>query len=292
MVPGCLHMIANGRLFEQITAFFILGFFHTILLNRAGHVSGHNGLCESKAWGSFWCRFFVEFVGSYSSYMSIESHIKMHHPHTNIIGLGDSSIWKVPQLSRIQYMFFGPLFLPALTPVIALQQLIEAKAWREIPWFVLCAGSGIALHVYILMTCCNFSLLGAFVYLFSYRAVMSVPYIHMNIFQHIGLPMYSPDHRPARIYQMASGVLNLESNMLLNITLGHSLISCHVEHHLFPRLSDNMCLKVKPLVKKYLLDNGLPYHEDSYENRFWIFMKDYDRLMVNAPPITHFIGIQ
>lgn len=63
-------------------------------------------------------------------------------------------------------------------------------------------------------------------------------------FQHIGLPMFSPTRRPKRIYQMTHGVLNLPRNPVLDWTFGHSLISCHVEHHLFPFLSDNMCLKV------------------------------------------------
>lgn len=43
---------------------------------------------------------------------------------------------------------------------------------------------------------------------------------------------------------MTHGVLNLPRNLVLDWTFGHSLINCHVEHHLFPFLSDNMCLKV------------------------------------------------
>ncbi|CDR18282.1 unnamed protein product [Oncorhynchus mykiss] len=77
------------------------------------------------------------------------------------------------------------------------------------------------------------------------RAMFSLPYIHVNIFQHIGLPMFSPTRRPKRIYQMTHGVLNLPRNPLLDWIFGHSLINCHVEHHLFPFLSDNMCLKVQ-----------------------------------------------
>lgn len=65
--------------------------------------------------------------------------------------------------------------------------------------------------------------------------------------QHVGLPMFSVKKTPKRIYQMTHGVLNLPRNFLLDWTFGHSLISCHVEHHLFPFLSDNMCLKVELL---------------------------------------------
>lgn len=67
----------------------------------------------------------------------------------------------------------------------------------------------------------------------------------LPLLQHIGLPMFAADRKPKRIHLMSLGVLNLPHNVLLDWSFGHSLISCHVEHHLFPSLSDNMCLKVR-----------------------------------------------
>lgn len=67
----------------------------------------------------------------------------------------------------------------------------------------------------------------------------------MCLLQHIGLPMFSPDKKPRRIHMMTLGVLNLPRQPVLDWAFGHSLISCHVEHHLFPWLSDHMCLKVE-----------------------------------------------
>lgn len=43
---------------------------------------------------------------------------------------------------------------------------------------------------------------------------------------------------------MSLGVLNLLQLPVLDWVFGHSVVSCHVEHHFFPRLSDRMCLKV------------------------------------------------
>lgn len=56
--------------------------------------------------------------------------------------------------------------------------------------------------------------------------------------------MFSLDKKPRRIHMMSLGVLNLPRQPVLDWAFGHSLISCHVEHHLFPWLSDHMCLKV------------------------------------------------
>lgn len=44
----------------------------------------------------------------------------MHHGYTNVVGLGDSSTWKVPSLNRYIYMFLAPLSIPILTPLVAL----------------------------------------------------------------------------------------------------------------------------------------------------------------------------
>ncbi|KAK3529395.1 hypothetical protein QTP70_031143 [Hemibagrus guttatus] len=110
--------------------------------------------------------------------------------------------------------------------------------------------------------------------------------------EHIGLPMFSPSRRPKRIYQMSHGVLNLPRNPLLDWTFGHSLINCHVEHHLFPSLSDNMCLKVKPIVSRFLKAKALPYQEDGYLSRLCLFFHRYQELMVFAPPITELVGVQ
>lgn len=48
----------------------------------------------------------------------------MHHAHTNVIGLGDSSVWKVPFLPRTIYLFIAPLAVPIITPLVALGETL------------------------------------------------------------------------------------------------------------------------------------------------------------------------
>lgn len=59
------------------------------------------------------CSAFTAEQGTYN-------HVKMHHGYTNVIGLGDSSTWKVPFLNRYVYMFIAPLAVPIITPLVAL----------------------------------------------------------------------------------------------------------------------------------------------------------------------------
>lgn len=69
----------------------------------------------------------AQICGSFSAQAGIQGHIKMHHAHTNVIGLGDSSVWKVPFLPRTVYLFVAPLAVPVLTPLVALgEQRVEA----------------------------------------------------------------------------------------------------------------------------------------------------------------------
>lgn len=61
-----------------------------------------------------------QICGSFSARAGVQGHIKMHHAHTNVIGLGDSSVWKVPFLPRTIYLFVAPLAVPIITPLVAL----------------------------------------------------------------------------------------------------------------------------------------------------------------------------
>lgn len=51
-------------------------------------------------------------------------------------------------------------------------------------------------------------------------------------------------------------------------------------------------LQIKPVVSQYLKQKKLPYNEDTYSSRLWLFLQRYEELMVHAPPITELVGIQ
>ncbi|XP_060058693.1 fatty acid desaturase 6 isoform X2 [Erinaceus europaeus] len=228
------------------------------------------------------------FTAEYANY----GHVKMHHAYTNVLGLGDSSTWRLPYLNRYVYMFLAPFLIPIVTPLVAVERLRKmepAVALRSLGLISL----GLCSHYWLLMNVSGCTSPGsALACMFITRSLLAHPYLHVNIFQHIGLPMFSLDTKPQRIHMMSLGVLNLPRLPVLDWAFGHSIISCHVEHHLFPRLSDNMCLKVKPVVSQFLQEKQLPYNEDSYLARFRLFLSRYEEFMVQAPPITELVGLQ
>uniref|UniRef100_A0A8C6YKY9 Fatty acid desaturase 6 n=1 Tax=Nothoprocta perdicaria TaxID=30464 RepID=A0A8C6YKY9_NOTPE len=292
LLPAGFLCLRSAHATPFLAGIVILGVVHHTLTVKGSHLASHNALTESKAWGKVWAVFFIELCSAFTAEQATYNHVKLHHGYTNIIGLGDSSTWKLPFLNRYVYMFLAPLAVPVITPLVALDLLRSVK-WTTALRTVCFMFLGLYSHYWILLHVSGFqSAWSALLCMLVTRSLLAHPYIHVNIFQHIGLPMFAAERKPARIRLMSLGVLNLPRNALLDWAFGHSLISCHVEHHLFPSLSDNMCLKIKPIVSRYLREQRLPYNEDSYASRLRLFLQKYEELMVHAPPITELVGIQ
>lgn len=290
MVLVGVYLMSCDSLLAVALGLMIYGYCHSSIAVKGAHAVAHGSMCASATWNRFWMYIFSDVAGTFPADAAYDIHIKTHHPHTNIIGLGDSSTWKIPFLPAYLYMYVAPLLVPIITIPISISEVWGS--WLKLIKYITLAGIGLSVNFFLLINLSGFSFTQALLVTWAARAMLIIPYIHVNIFQHIGLPMYSQKSRPVRIYQMSTGVLNLPRNPILDYSFGHSIVSCHIEHHLFPTLSDNMCLKIQPTVSRFLRKNGLPYNEDTYRSRLDMFTKKYQKLMVNAPPITHFVGIQ
>ncbi|NXU73109.1 FADS6 desaturase, partial [Oreotrochilus melanogaster] len=245
LLPAGFLCLRSAQAIPFLVGVLILGVVHHTLTVKGSHLASHNALTESKSWGKVWAIFFIELCSAFTAEQATYNHVKMHHGYTNVIGLGDSSTWKLPFLNRYVYLFIAPLAVPIITPLVALD-LLRNVEWKAALRTLCCMVLGLYCHYWLLLHVSGFqSPWSTLLCMLLTRSLLAHPYIHVNIFQHIGLPMFAPDRKPTRIHLMSLGVLNLPRNPLLDWSFGHSLISCHVEHHLFPSLSDNMCLKVR-----------------------------------------------
>ncbi|KAM4691205.1 fatty acid desaturase 6 [Rhinophrynus dorsalis] len=290
-LPAGFLCVGSQSPFLFVVGILILGLAHSVITVKGSHMASHRTLCQSPTLGRFWATFFIEVCSSLPVPCGQQGHVKLHHGHTNVIGLGDSSVWKAPGLSCGIYMFLAPLALPFLTLLVGLRYLKQMEYGRALS-SLFCISLGLWFHFQLLVTISGLGFASALGCMFLTRAMLAIPFIHVNIFQHIGLPMFSPSHRPPRLRLMSHSVLNLPRNLLLDWTFGHSLISCHVEHHLFPQLSDHMCLKMKPLVSAFLREHNLPYQGDTYMSRLRLFLSRYEELMVLAPPIMQLADLR
>ncbi|XP_075701746.1 fatty acid desaturase 6 [Rhinoderma darwinii] len=288
MIPIGFLCLRSQSLFLCALGITFLGLAHSVLTTKGSHMASHRSLCQSRTLGKFWATFFIEVCSCVPVQSGEEGHVKIHHGYTNVIGLGDSSIWKVPYLSCGIYMFVAPLALPIITVLIGIKYVTQMPFVAAL-CTLFCIVLGLWSHFLLLVHVSGLGYSSALGCMFLSRALLTIPFIHVNIFQHIGLPMFSPSNRPRRLQLMTNAVLNLPRHPVLDWAFGHSIISCHMEHHLFPHLSDHMCLKVKPLVSKYVRDHNLPYHEDTYMSRLLLFLNNYNELMVLAPPIAQLV---
>ncbi|XP_053564850.1 fatty acid desaturase 6 [Bombina bombina] len=285
LLPAGFLCLRSQSPFLFVLGILILGLAHSVITVKGGHMTSHRTMCQSPSLGKLWATFFIEVCSGLPQACGEEGHVKLHHGHTNVIGLGDSSIWKAPALRCGVYMFVAPLALPILTVLVGLKFMMQMPLLQGLR-SLCCISLGLWCHFQVLVYVSGLSLCSALGCMFLSRALLTIPFIHVNIFQHIGLAMFSPSNRPPRLQLMTHSVLNLPRNLLLDWTFGHSIVSCHLEHHLFPYLSDNMCLKVKPQVSSFLKERNLPYLEDTYLSRLQLFLRHYEELMVLAPSIT------
>ncbi|XP_043858955.1 LOW QUALITY PROTEIN: fatty acid desaturase 6-like [Dromiciops gliroides] len=212
--------------------------------------------------------------------------------YTRVVGLEDLSLWRVPYLNRYVDIFLVPFTLPILLLIMTVGLLRNVEPRIALP--TLCLISlGLFSQYWLLIKVSGYkSFWSTLLCMLVIRSLLAHPFFHVNIFQHMEFPMFSPGNKPQRIHTMSLTLFNLPCNPILDWTFGHSVINCHVEHHLFPLFSDNMCLKVKPVVSQFLQRNHLPYNEDSYLSRLGLLLSKYEEILVHAPPITDLVGLQ
>uniref|UniRef100_A0A8K9XFP8 Tripartite motif containing 16 n=1 Tax=Oncorhynchus mykiss TaxID=8022 RepID=A0A8K9XFP8_ONCMY len=120
LLPPAFLLLGSSQILVFVLGMVLMGVSHAVISIKGTHLASHGSLSESPAWAEFWAVFFIEVCGSFTARAGVTGHIKMHHAHTNVIGLGDSSTWKIPCLPRSVYLFIAPLAIPIITPLVAL----------------------------------------------------------------------------------------------------------------------------------------------------------------------------
>ncbi|NWQ84527.1 FADS6 desaturase, partial [Columbina picui] len=231
LLPAGFLCLRSAQAIPFLAGVLTLGVVHHTLTVKGSHLASHNALTESKSWGKVWAVFFIEVSRAVGFGSQLPQ--KLHQVGWDPMGWAVEAAVVGKHLSQVL----------SLLPRVDLLRNVEWKAaLRTLCLMFL----GLYCHYWLLLHVSGFqSPWSALLCMLLTRSLLAHPYIHVNIFQHIGLPMFAADRKPKRIHLMSLGVLNLPRNALLDWSFGHSLISCHVEHHLFPSLSDNMCLKVR-----------------------------------------------
>ena len=102
------------------------------------------------------------------------------------------------------YVFIAPLFVQIFYPVIGLNMLV-GHIWQSKARILCITLAGYVMHFCLFQNVAGLSILGAILCNISVHTVFAIPYIYVNIFQHIGLPMYDVRKRPKGLASQAQG---------------------------------------------------------------------------------------
>jgi fatty acid desaturase len=161
---------------------------------------------------------------------------------------------------RHQHVVFYPLLM---TESLGLRVAsFKAVKDREIPRNVL---EGLLIGGHLL---CYFGVV--FAILSPLTAVLFV-LIHQALFglyigaafatNHKGMPLQRPDDQWDWLTRQVTTARNLRSNRVTDFVFGG--VNYQIEHHLFPTMTRNNLRRARPIVMRYCVEVGVPYHEVS-----------------------------
>ena len=227
------------------------------------HEASHRTFVQSSRANRLWLRFFSDFWSAQSGAWWHERHVILHHVHTNVPGK-DPPLFVYPWLDKRLYFFVTP-FLVSFWLVYHSVEWLRQKGENAALYLAL-AASGWAFHVALFA---RLMPLGAAVLTaFAMRSLFAPVFMHLAVFNHIGLE--NPGSRGAWLPHQTKTTRNLKPNWFLSGMGGNAFVECHLEHHLFPALSNRTLAKVRPLVRKSLEADGYLYVEVPY----WTCLKD------------------
>lgn len=271
------YVFALPGLIFKVVGIILLGYFYFAIALPGIHETRHTAFAKSPFWNRAWAYFFSDFWGNQSNDWWYHRHVLEHHAYTNVPDR-DPPSFTYPWINRWSYFFAVPYALGGWLFYYSLV-FLKKKPLRLL-LFVLLSIAGWAFHIWM------FSLVVSMPYavlcFFIMRLLWSPVFMHMAVFNHIGLE--TPETRLPWLPHQTMTTRNLKPNLLLIGMGGHAFTDFHIEHHLFPRMSDHMTTKIAPIVKKYVAKEGYKYSEQSYMSCLKNCLKYYKELFKYGPP--------
>ncbi len=261
----------------QALAIFIMAYAFTSVLISGIHQASHRSFVKSTLGNKLWGYFFTDFLIGKSSLWWYNRHIETHHPHPNDPEKEPKPFY-FPWMNRYVYFFLVPYLV--------------------IPWFLISSiyylrKQPIQLVLYLVVTVTGFyafmllflvlgySFFIAFLLTFLIKTLLAPVFMHLAVFNHIGL--CNPQPAKKWIAQQTLTTRNIKRSWFLMGIGGNAFLDGHLEHHLFPRLSNHMIEKTKPLLVEHLKKEGYEYKEEGYFSCLKHCLEHYHSLFKDLP---------
>ncbi|MGE3279282.1 MAG: fatty acid desaturase [Candidatus Altimarinota bacterium] len=264
-------IFALPHLAFQILGITIMSYAFTSIGISGIHEASHQSMAKSRRWNLFAAYFFTEFWVSKSHDWWRWRHVETHHPHTNVINK-EPMLFYVPWFHKYVYFF--------LMPYVVVPWIIASSIWhlRKNP---------IELLIYLSISTLGylsqaslFLILGyswgiSLLLVFVMRSIFAPLFLHIAVFNHIGLPYFDAEPRPEWMTLQSKTTRNIKPNWFLKILGGNAFLDGHIEHHLFPHLSNHAISKVREKIVTFLKKRGYEYREEGYVSCLRQCLKHY-----------------
>lgn len=273
-------------------AAFLFAALAAVSLATTAHTASHSALSRSRFWNRFLFYFTYPFQLQLSARYWRHSHVEVHHPAPNIVGLDDDC---------------------DLRPTFAIndQHRAGANLWQRFRWsvqgltfFLLLPGNGLNIQrqawARLLKELCTPALrtreawldlgcmlahLALFLFLpMAFFPAQGVLLLYLTQNSLIGILLFAvlaPGHFPAEAScldrdQRERGNFYLrQTAATVNFRTGPlgrwlcSGLQYQIEHHLFPGISHVHFREMSPLVRAFCQRNGLPYRTLGWGEAVW-----------------------
>lgn len=221
------------------------------------HETRHGCFQGTDRANRLWAYFFSDFWAGQSNQWWHYRHVVVHHTQTNIPSK-EPSLFYYPWIRPFVYFFIAPFFVNVWLFTNSVTYLRSRP--KDLARYLFVQSFGWAFHVAVFAF--MVPLPWAIVCAVLMRAGFAPAFMHIAVFNHIGLPEL--DRKPAWLPHQTVTTRNLKRNLVLDMIGGNAFIECHVEHHLFPNVSNHLLAKIRPTVRQFLHERGYTYTEEGY----------------------------
>ena len=199
-----------------------------------------------------------------------------HHQYTNVPGKETANFY-YPWLNKYLYFFVVPYLV--IFWLIGNSIAYLWKDWKGLSAYLIAMIAGWALHIYLFSLILPLPL--AVISVIVMRVLFAPVFMHLAVFNHIGLD--NPSALLPWLPHQAKTTRNVQRHWFLVGMGGNAFVECHLEHHLFPTLSNRMLSKIRPVVKEFLENEGYVYVEEGYFKVLSLCLANYEKYFAGAP---------
>jgi fatty acid desaturase len=272
---GILLFSFGGWLFQLIGLVLASFGFYAVAITGT-HETRHGCFQQSERLNRLWAYFFSDFWSGQSNVWWHHRHTLVHHTQTNIPSK-EPSLFYYPWIKPFVYFFIAPFFVNGWLFVNSVKFLKSQPG--PLLTYLLLQTLGWLFHIWVFALFVSWPL--AIVFAVLMRALFAPLFMHIAVFNHIGLPEL--DRKPAWLPHQSITTRNLKPHILLTLFGGNAFIECHIEHHLFPNISNHLLGKIHPIVRSFLKEQGYAYTEEGYISCLNYCLKSYHQIFQRSP---------